>query len=113
MARPDEAGVGGADRGPHEPDRRRFLLRGEREHAAARGLRGGVRGAGPLLRRRRAAAAGQAAPGAALPAAGAAGGAGTGAGPGGGPPPPPHPLTIGRGKRLNPTPPTTLNPVFS
>ena len=58
--------------GPHERDRRELLLRGEREHPDARGVGGGLRRPGALLRRRRPAAAEQAAAGAALPAAGAA-----------------------------------------
>ena len=63
----------GERRGQDERPRCGLLLRGEREHPDARRVGRRVRGAGALLRRRRPAAAEQAAAGAPLPAARAAG----------------------------------------
>ncbi|CAA9233720.1 MAG: Wax ester synthase/acyl-CoA:diacylglycerol acyltransferase, partial [uncultured Blastococcus sp.] len=59
--------------GPDERTRCGLLLRGEREHPDARGVGRGVRGTRPHLRRRGAADPGQAAQGAAVPAARAPG----------------------------------------
>ena len=71
--RATRAGRRGAERGPDERPRCEFLLRGEREHPDARRVGGRVRRAPAVLRRRRPAAAEQAAAGPAVPAARAAG----------------------------------------